>query len=170
MSQIISFDGESCNMSMLIISLLHCFFGNAILGADIINRGIWYFFVKNQGCGLDCPSSKGNHAPHSKFERPNGKNTKSKIFLKSVQNWCLQLTWKFNEANSSKIWIKSKQIKINENQWHFWSFYILSLFRISAATGWKKNTLVPQYFTKQYLFGSPLSWIQTLAHTRSNLT
>ena len=26
---------------------------------------------------LDCPSSKGNHAPHPKFERPNGKNTKS---------------------------------------------------------------------------------------------
>ena len=35
---------------------------------------------------LDCPSSKGNQAPHPKFERPNGKNTKSKIFLKSVKN------------------------------------------------------------------------------------
>ena len=31
-------------------------------------------------CSLDCPSSKGNHAPHPKFERPNGKKTKSKIF------------------------------------------------------------------------------------------
>ena len=37
---------------------------------------------------LDCPSSKGNHAPSQKFERPNGKKTKSKIFLKSVQNLC----------------------------------------------------------------------------------
>ena len=33
---------------------------------------------------LDCPSSKGNHAPTQKFERPNGTNTKSKIFSKSV--------------------------------------------------------------------------------------
>ena len=73
---------------------------------------------------LDCPLSKGNCAPNPKFERPNGKNTKSKKFLKSVQNWCAQLTWKLNEANSSKIWIESKQIKTNENQWHFLSFYI----------------------------------------------
>ena len=29
---------------------------------------------------LDCPSSKGNHAPHPIFERPNGKNKKSKKF------------------------------------------------------------------------------------------
>ena len=37
---------------------------------------------------LDCPSSKGNHAPPQKFEKPNGKNTKSKFFFKLVQNWC----------------------------------------------------------------------------------
>ena len=43
-------------------------------------------------CKLNCPSSKGNHAPHPKFERPNGKNTKSQIFFKSVQNWCVTLT------------------------------------------------------------------------------
>ena len=29
---------------------------------------------------LNCPSSKGNHAPHPKIGRPNGKNTKSKLF------------------------------------------------------------------------------------------
>ena len=32
-------------------------------------------------CYIDCPSSKGNHAPHPKFERTNGKNTKSKFLL-----------------------------------------------------------------------------------------
>ena len=30
---------------------------------------------------LDCPSSKGSHVPHTKFERPHGKNTKSNFFL-----------------------------------------------------------------------------------------
>ena len=75
-------------------------------------------------CVVGCLSSKGNQAINPKFERPNGKNTKSKIFLKSVQNLCAQLTWKLNEADSSKIWIESKQIKTNENQWRFWSFYI----------------------------------------------
>ena len=63
---------------------------------------------------VDCPLSKGNKAATPKVERPNGKNTKSKNFLKSFQNWCVQLTWKLNEANSSKIWIKSKQMKIND--------------------------------------------------------
>ena len=29
---------------------------------------------------LNCPSSKGNHTPRQKFERPNGKNTKSNFF------------------------------------------------------------------------------------------
>ena len=66
------------------------------------------------GCGVNCPLLKGNQAPHPKFERSNGKNTKSKNFLKSVQNWCGELTWKLNEANSSKIWIESKQMKIND--------------------------------------------------------
>ena len=45
-----------------------------------------------------------------------------------LQNWYGQLTWKLNEAISLKIWIESKQIKMNErkkeNQWSFWSFYI----------------------------------------------
>ena len=39
---------------------------------------------------------------------------KIQFFSKSVQNWCSELTWKLNEANSSKIWIESKQIKIND--------------------------------------------------------
>ena len=43
-------------------------------------------------CKIDCPLSKGNQAATPKIERPNGKNTKSKIFLKSVKNWCGQLT------------------------------------------------------------------------------
>ena len=47
-----------------------------------------------------------------------------KTFLTSVKNLCPQLTWKLDEAISSKIWLKSKQIKTNENQWRFWSFYI----------------------------------------------
>ena len=41
---------------------------------------------------LDCPLSKGNQAPHPKFERPNRKILKSKICLTSVKNWCVQLT------------------------------------------------------------------------------
>ena len=39
-------------------------------------------------CALDCPLSKGNQANHPKFERPNGKNTKSNFFFKSVQSLC----------------------------------------------------------------------------------
>ena len=41
---------------------------------------------------VDCPFSKENQANHPKFERPNGKNTKSNFFFKSVLNWCVQLT------------------------------------------------------------------------------
>ena len=33
-----------------------------------------------------------NQAPHLKLDRPNGKNTKSKKILKSVQNWLGELT------------------------------------------------------------------------------
>ena len=35
-------------------------------------------------CTIDCPLSKGNQVATPKIERPNGKNTKSKIVLKSV--------------------------------------------------------------------------------------
>ena len=82
------------------------------------------FQVRNTYTTVDCPLSKGNQAAAPKIERPDGKNTNSKIVLKSVKDWCGQLTWKINEAISSKIWIESKQIKTNENQWRFWSFYI----------------------------------------------
>ena len=37
-------------------------------------------------------ASKGNQAPIQKFEKPNQKIPKSKIFLTSVKNWCPQLT------------------------------------------------------------------------------
>ena len=59
--------------------------------------------------------SKGNQVPYLEFERPNGKISESKKFLTSVKNWCVQLTWKLNEAISSKIWLESKQIKRNES-------------------------------------------------------
>ena len=35
-----------------------------------------------------------------------------------------QLIWKLNEVISSKIWLETKQIKTNENQWRFLLFYI----------------------------------------------
>ena len=34
---------------------------------------------------LDCPSSKGNQAPHPKFERPNGKKHKIQNFFEIGQ-------------------------------------------------------------------------------------
>ena len=52
---------------------------------------------------LDCPLSKGNQAHHLKFERSTVKISELKFFLTSVKNWCVQLTWKLNEAISSKI-------------------------------------------------------------------
>ena len=58
---------------------------------------------------------KGNQVHIQKFERPN---------KTSVKNVCPQVTWKLNEAIFPKIWIESKQIKTNENQLFFLSFYI----------------------------------------------
>ena len=72
------------------------------------------FYVMRCYCVVNCPSSKEKHASHPKFERPYGKNTKSKIFLKLVKNLCVEHAWKLYEANSSKIWIESKQMKIND--------------------------------------------------------
>ena len=79
-----------------------------------------YFFL----CRLVWNISKGNQAPTQKFERTNQKILKSKSILTSVNNWCHQLAWKLNEAISLKILIESKQIKTNENQRRFLSFYI----------------------------------------------
>ena len=73
-------------------------------------------------CWLDCPSSKGNHAPPQKFEKPNGKNTKSKFFFKLVQNWCplshLKALWSdfFEDLN---------RIKTNQNKWKSMTFLIV---------------------------------------------
>ena len=39
------------------------------------------------------------------------------------------LTWKLYEANSSKIWIESKQNKTNENQWHILLFYMFNIYQ-----------------------------------------
>ena len=57
--------------------------------------------------------------------------TKVKLFkwqffsgVVSSRNGAPFLTWKLYEANSLKIWIKLKQIKINENQWRFLFLYI----------------------------------------------
>ena len=69
---------------------------------------------------LDCPLSKGNQVPHLKFERSNGKSQNPNFFLPWSRNWCVQLTWKLNEAISLKIWLESKQIKTN--QWGFFRF------------------------------------------------
>ena len=70
------------------------------------------------GSILDCPLSNGNQSPQLKFERPNGKILESKFLLTSVKNWCVQLTWKLNEAISLK---DLTRIKTNQNQviYHF---------------------------------------------------
>ena len=77
---------------------------------------IVYFFLKSRDNitpPLDCPSSKGNHAPTQKFKRPNGKNTKSKIFLKSVQNLCPLSHLK---ALCSEFFEELNRIKTNQNK------------------------------------------------------
>ena len=51
-----------------------------------------YLLSRHIGNIIGCLFSKGNQAITPKFERPNGKNMKSKFFLKSVKNWCHQLT------------------------------------------------------------------------------
>ena len=66
---------------------------------------------------LDCPFSKGNQAVDQKFERRNGKNTKSKFFWNrsrigassSIEISMKQFLWRF-ESNQNK----SKQMKIND--------------------------------------------------------
>ena len=52
-------------------------------------------------------------------------NKTKKTSPRSVKIWCVQLTWKLDEAISPKIWIEWKQMKTNgkENQWPFLSFY-----------------------------------------------
>ena len=73
--------------------------------------------------GIDCPSSKGNHGPTQKFERPYGKNTKSKIFLKSVQNLC---PLSHSKALWSEFFEDLNRIKTNQNKWKSMTFLIIS--------------------------------------------
>ena len=68
---------------------------------------------------VDCPLLKWNQAPHPKFEIPNGKILRSNFFFTSVKNWCVQLTWKLNEAISLKIWLKT-----NESKWKSMTFLL----------------------------------------------
>ena len=68
---------------------------------------------------LDCPLSKENQAPNIRFERPNGKISKSKNILTSVKNWWVQLTCKLNEEISLMIWLKT-----NQNKWKSMTFFI----------------------------------------------
>ena len=74
---------------------------------------------------VDCPLLKGNKAPHLKFERPNGKISKAKkkwprsrIDASSFESSMKRFLQRF-DLNQNK----SKQMKINENQWLFWLFY-----------------------------------------------
>ena len=103
--------------NILISTKIHDFFKNWAY--------ISYFIRSSRiSLRLNWNTLKENKAPIQKFERPNRKIPKSKFFLPSVKNWCPQLSWKLNEAISRKIWIESKQIKTNENQWRFLFFYI----------------------------------------------
>ena len=67
---------------------------------------------------LDCPSSKGNHAPTQKFERPNEKKSKIQKFFEigpefvppfSLESSMKRILRRF-ESNQNK----SKQMKIND--------------------------------------------------------
>ena len=57
-----------------------------------------------------------------KFERPNGKNTKSKKFLKSVQNLCPLSHLK---ALCSEFFEDLNRIKTNQNKWKSMTFLII---------------------------------------------
>ena len=60
------------------------------------------------GYSLDCPLSKGNQAPHPKFERPNGKKQKIQNFFEIGQELVrpahLKAQWSdlFEELNQIK--------------------------------------------------------------------
>ena len=101
------------------------------LSPNVLQRKDKRFCIAYSASTLDCPLLKGNQAATPKIERPDGKNTNSKKFLKSVKDWCGQLTWKINEAISSKIWIESKQIKANENQWRSIQIFEELSFQVS---------------------------------------
>ena len=81
-------------------------------------------------CKLNCPSSKWNHAPAQKFERPNGKKTQNPKFFEigpefvppfSLESSMNRILRRF-ESNQNE----SKRIKTNENQWRFWTSKVYS--------------------------------------------
>ena len=76
------------------------------------NMNLLYSYV------LNCPSSKGNHAPTQKFERPNGKKHKIQNLFEigpefvppfSLESSMKRILRRF-ESNQNK----SKQMKIND--------------------------------------------------------
>ena len=71
---------------------------------------------------VNCPSSKGNHAPTQKFERLDGKNTKSKICLKLFQNLCPLSHLK---ALLSEFFEDLNPIKTNQNKRKSMTFFIV---------------------------------------------
>ena len=78
------------------------------------------------------------------------KISESKKILTSVKNWCVQLTWKLNEAIFLKIWLESKQIKPNEKIYDV--FYRFTCKAYSAAILSKKicfyQLKVPKQLTR----------------------
>ena len=55
----------------------------------------------------------------SKNLKTQSKNSRIQKFFYLSQELVTQLTWKLNEAISRKIWIESKQMKINDIFDHF---------------------------------------------------
>ena len=82
---------------------------------------------------LDCPLLKENQAPHPKFERPNGKNSKIQKFFdlsrsrigasSSLESSMKRFLRRFDSNQN-----KSKQMKIND------IFYYFTSKAYSAAT------------------------------------
>ena len=70
----------------------------------------------------DCPLSKGNQAPHSKFEWPNGKISESKKKLTLLGQDLVRPA--HLKAQWSDFFEDLTRIKTNQNQSLFLSFYI----------------------------------------------
>ena len=85
------------------------------------------------------------------FLSTNRKILKCKNFLTSD-------TWKLNKKISPKNWTESKQIKTNEYQWRFLSFYIWSLFLCYTKSRWFKMTNVPHESVQVWHYVGLLPW------------
>ena len=77
-------------------------------------KGDW----RAESSRLDCPSSKGNHAPHPKFERPNGKNAKFKFFWNRSR---------IGASSSLERLVKQilRRFDSNQNKWKSMTFLIV---------------------------------------------